>query len=140
MARVVNFFKGIATHPMETIEFVVPLLLFFSGLWATCYAPYADIPTLRDKPNSTPWLIAIFGVIQLTLAGPLLYAIAHKTWTTGIKLRRWLSFVCFVLLLFYGITGVLVNGLDRISWLSSFGFAVIAGVCHVRLRWEHPNA
>ena len=140
MARVVNFFKGIATHPMETIEFVVPLLLFLSGLWATFYAPYADIPTLQQKAGSTTWMISAFGILQLALAIPLLYSIAHKSWTKGIKLRRWLSFVCFFLLLFYGITGVLVNGLDKISWLSSFGFAVIAGVCHVRLKWVHADA
>lgn len=135
MAAIVRFFKSIATNPMETIEFVVPVVLLLSGIWAGFYAPHAD--SLAKRLSSGDIIMAYtMGFAHLAIALPLLYSILHKTWAKGIKVRRWISFICFLLFMFYGIAGVIVHGLDRISWLSSFAFAVISAVSHIRLRWD----
>lgn len=136
MAVVVTFFKSIATHPMETIEFVVPIVLLLSGLWATLYVPFGNTIVGRASDDN-PMFAVLLGAGHLALAIPLLYATIAKRWERSLSIRRWLSFVSFLLLAFYGIAGILVNGLERISWISSLGFAVIAAVCHIRLRWDY---
>lgn len=136
MAAVTNFFKNIAMNPMETIEFVVPVILLISGLWAALYAPLGGTLAERASQGQQAWAVGL-GIAHLLLALPLLYAVIWKNWPQSLKTRRLLSFGCFLLLMFYGFAGLFVNGLHRISWVSAFGLAVIAGVCHIRLKWDY---
>jgi hypothetical protein len=70
------------------------------------------------------------------MAGPQLYALVRAEWPRRQRIRRFVTFTSFLLLTFYGISGVAVFGTQRLSWLQTFGLALISAVCHLRLKWE----
>jgi hypothetical protein len=78
----------------------------------------------------------LFGTIQVAMAGPLLYALWKEKWSRRQQVRRFVTFTCFLLLSFYTLSGIILYGTHRLTWLSSLGLALISAVCHVRLKWE----
>lgn len=137
MTRPISFFKAIAKRPMEAIETIIALVLFLTGLWflSPWFTPTPGASSqLKIVDGIT--LSMVFGTIQVLMAGPLLYALIRETWPRRQQVRRFVTFTCFCLLTFYGLSGVILFGTQRLSWLQTFGLAFISAVCHLRLKWE----
>lgn len=140
MTTPIHFFKAVAKRPMEAIESIIALILFLTGLWflSPWYTPNPGASSsLKIVGNLT--LAMLFGTIQVIMAGPLLYALLRERWPRRQQVRRFVTFTCFCLLLFYGISGMVLFGTQRLSWLQTFGLAFISAVCHLRLKWEMDN-
>lgn len=137
MTSPITFFKAIAKRPMEAIESIVALVLFLTGLWflTPWYQPNPGASSsLKIVDGIT--LAMVFGTIQVLMAGPLLYALLRETWPRRQRVRRFVTFTSFCLLTFYGLSGVILFGTQRLSWVQTFGLALISAVCHLRLKWE----
>jgi hypothetical protein len=137
MTRPIHFFKAIAKRPMEAIESIVALILFLTGLWflTPWYQPNPGASSsLKIVDGIT--LAMLFGTIQVLMAGPMLYALLRERWPRRQQIRRIVTFTSFILLTFYGFSGVILFGTQRLSWLQTFGLALISAVCHLRLKWE----
>jgi hypothetical protein len=136
MTRPIHFFKAIAKRPMEAIETIVALVLFLSGVWflSPWYTPNPGASSQLKIGGVS--LSIIFGTIQVLMTGPLLYALIRERWPRRQQIRRVVTFTSFVLLTFYGFSGVILFGTHRLSWLQTFGLALISAVCHLRLKWE----
>lgn len=140
MTRPIHFFKAIAKRPMEAIEAIVASVLFLSGAWfmTPWYTPTPGAST-QVKIFGIVTIAMIFGTVQVLMAGPLLYALLKEKWPRRRQVRRFVTFTCFLLLTFYGLSGMLGSillGTHRLTWLSSMALALISAVCHVRLKWE----
>jgi len=137
MIKPINFFKDIAKRPMEAIETIIALVLFLTGVWfmTPWYTPNPGAASqLRIIDGIT--LSMIFGTVQILMAGPLLYALYMEKWPRRQQFRRFVTFTSFLLLTFYGFSGMILFGTQRLSWLQTFGLALISAVCHLRLKWE----
>lgn len=133
----VNMFKNVAKRPQEAIEAIVALVLFLTGIWfmTPWYTPNPGASSqLRIIDGIT--LSMVFGTIQILMGGPMLYALVRAGWKLRMRIRRLITFTSFLLLLFYGISGVVLFGTQRLSWVQTFGLAFISAVCHLRLKWE----
>lgn len=122
---------------MEAIEAIVAIVLFLTGAWfmTPWYTPVSGASSaLEVVPGIT--LAMVFGTIQVIMAGPLLYALSREKWSFRRRVRRFVTFTCFVLLTFYGLSGMILFGTHRLSWLQTFGLALVSAVCHLRLKWE----
>lgn len=137
MFKPLTFFKTVAVRPLEAIEAIVALALFLTGLWFI--TPwYTPIPGAASQLKIVDGITiaTIFGVIQVAMTAPLLYALHNVKWQHRMKVRRMVTLTSFMLLLFYGISGVALFGTQRLSWVQTFGLAFISAVCHLRLKWE----
>lgn len=137
MIEPLNLFKNVAKRPMEAIETIIALVLFLTGAWflSPWYTPNPGASSSLELFNGIT-LAMVFGTIQVLMAGPLLYALYREKWPRRQKVRRFVTFTCFVLLTFYGLSGMILFGTQRLSWLQTFGLALVSAVCHLRLKWE----
>lgn len=137
MTRPITFFKAIAKRPMEAIETIVALILFLTGVWflTPWYTPNPGASSQVTIVDGIT-LATVFGIIQILMAGPMLYALIRAKWSMRMRIRRFVTFTSFLLLTFYGISGVVLFGTQRLSWVQTFGLALISAVCHLRLKWE----
>lgn len=137
MTRPINFFKAVAKRPLEAIESIVAFILFLSGLWflTPWYTPTSGASSQLTIVDGIT-ISMVFGTIQILMGGPLLYALLRKNWPRRRQVRRFVTFTCFCLLTFYGLSGLILFGTHKLTWLSSFGLALISAVCHLRLKWE----
>jgi uncharacterized membrane protein len=121
---------------MEAVESIIALILFLTGVWflSPWYSPNPGAASQLKVGGIQ--LSYIFGVVQVLMAGPQLYALLRESWPRRQQIRRFVTFTCFVLLTFYGFSGVILFGTQRLSWLQTFGLALISAVCHLRLKWE----
>lgn len=135
MSRLVRFARAAAEKPMEAVEVILALAVFLSGFWLVgpFYSP-ADSVSAEILESAT--IPHILGILHLTMSAPLLYALARLDWLKRQFVRRWATFSIFILYLFYGFSGIAVLGFERPSWLTTLAVALIAGVAHVRLKWE----
>jgi hypothetical protein len=137
MIEPITFFKSIAKRPMEAIESIIAFILFLTGIWfmTPWYTPNPGAASqLKIIDGIT--LSILFGTVQILMAGPMLYALLRKKWPRRQQVRRIVTFTSFLLLTFYGFSGVILFGTQRLSWLQTFGLALISAVCHLRLKWE----
>jgi Ni,Fe-hydrogenase I cytochrome b subunit len=137
MVKPLSIFVSVAKRPMEAIEAIIALILFLTGVWflTPWYTPNPGASSQLEIVDGIT-LSTIFGTVQIFMAGPLLYALLRQSWSQRNKIRRLVTFTCFVLLTFYGFSGVILFGTQRLSWLQTFGLALISAVCHLRLKWE----
>jgi hypothetical protein len=136
MTTPMHFFKAIAKRPLEAIESTIALILFATGAWflSPWYQPNPGASSSLKIGGIT--LAMLFGIIQVIMAGPMLYALLRESWPRRQQVRRIVTFTSFCLLTFYGLSGVILFGTQRLSWLQTFGLAAISAVCHLRLKWE----
>lgn len=132
----VKFFLSVAKHPMETIESVVAFVLSITGLWllSPWFEPASS--TTAEITNGSHVIPSVFGFLEIFLAVPLIYSLFNQKWHYGLRVRKTISLLCFILFVFYGTSGLLLNHLHRITWVSAFGFAVISAVAHLRLQLD----
>lgn len=127
--------NAIAKRPMESVELIVAFSLFCSGIWIVSPAFSTESSAVAQVTESIFATLAI-GLLQMFLSLPLLYAVSHLGWPHRQRVRRFVTFSLFNLLLFYGFSQIIIYGLSRVTWLTTFSLALIMGVAHIRLKWE----
>lgn len=123
---------------MEAVETLVALMLFITGLWLL--SPFYNVENSAVGGVTASRMITLaFGLLQVFMIVPMLYALARFGWPKRQRVRRLITFTSFVLLLFYGFSGILLYGLSRVTWISTFTLALIMGVAHIKLKLEAPT-
>jgi uncharacterized integral membrane protein len=131
----VGFVRTTAVKPLEVVEGIIALAVFLHGLWLV--SPYFQISSsvgslILEGETTIPRTL---GLIQSAVTGTLLYALARKPRKREV-IRRGASFFMFTLYTFYGSSSLILYGLSRVTWVSTFALALIAGVIYLRLKWE----
>ena len=135
MSRLVRLVTGVAEKPTEAIEYIVGMAVFLVGLWfLTPY--YQPTTSVQSQIWENAHIPQYTGAVQSVIAGLLLFALVRKSWTRRQTVRRLTTFAIFVLYLFYGLSSTIILGMGRVSWIATFALAFIAGVAHLRLKWE----
>jgi len=130
-----GFVRKTAIHPMDVVEVISALAVFIHGLWLL--SPYfmtsSSVSALILNGDSS--LPRVIGFTQVVVTGALFYALARKTkWREVI--RRGTAFFVFTLYLFYGASSLILYGLGRVTWITTFALAFISAVVYLRLKWE----
>lgn len=135
MSRLVRLVTGVAEKPTEAIEYIIGMAVFLVGLWfLTPY--YQPTTSVQSQIWENAHIPQYTGAVQSVIAGLLLFALVRKSWTRRQTVRRLTTFAIFVLYLFYGLSSTIILGMGRVSWIATFALAFIAGVAHLRLKWE----
>jgi hypothetical protein len=127
--------RAASEKTMSAVEVVVASAVLLSGLWfiSPFYNPEMSTSAQILESELTPRLI---GILHIIFAGSVLVAMFVRDWAWRPFVRRWGAFGIFVLYMFYGFSGILMLGLGRVSWISTFAVALIAALIHIKLRWE----
>lgn len=139
MSRLVKFATAVAEKPTEAIEAIIGTAVLLVGLWfiSPFYKASESVAATIWESSHIPEYI---GGAQAIAASFLLFALARKNWNKRQAVRRMTTFAIFVLYLFYGFSSTIILGLGRVSWIASFALALIAGVVHLRLKWEEGES
>ncbi|QIN94113.1 hypothetical protein PP459_gp120 [Streptomyces phage Wakanda] len=130
-----RFVRNTAVHPMDVVEGILSLAVLLHGLWLI--SPYfvtsASVGSLiLDGDSLFPRVI---GLSQAVVSGLHLYTLIKKPREWEV-IRRGASFFTFTLYLFYGSSSLILYGLGRVTWITTFALAFISGVVYLRLKWE----
>ncbi|XAO35348.1 hypothetical protein SEA_FRANCOB_179 [Streptomyces phage Francob] len=138
MSRLVNLVEGVAKKPTEAIEYIIGTAVLLVGLWfiSPFYTPSTSVQSQIWENAHIPQYT---GMVQAAIAAMLLFALVRKNWAKRQTVRRVTTFAIFVLYLFYGFSSTIILGMGRVSWIATFALAFIAGVAHLRLKWEEGN-
>jgi len=139
MSRLVNLARSVAEKPTEAVEYIIGLAVLLVGLWffTPYYKPATSVQSQIWESANIPQYT---GGVQAIVAGLLLFALVRKKWARRQMVRRQTTFAIFVLYLFYGFSSTIILGMGRVSWIATFALALIAGVAHLRLKWEEGEA
>lgn len=139
MSRLVRFAKGVSERPTEAIESVIATAVLLVGLWfiSPFYEPSTSV---QSQIWENAYIPQVTGGIQAMVSGLLLFALVRKSWAKRQAIRRQTTFAIFILYLFYGLSSAMILGMGRVSWVATFALALIAGVAHLRLKWEEGEA
>lgn len=139
MSRLVRLVTGVAQKPTEAIEYIIATAVFLVGLWflSPYYKPSTSVQSQIWENAHVPQFT---GAVQSVIAAFLLFALVRKSWARRQTVRRLTTFAIFVLYLFYGFSSTIILGMGRVSWISTYALALIAGVAHLRLKWEEGDA
>lgn len=138
MSRLVKLARAASEKPTEAIEFIIATAVTLVGIWfVSPYYKPADSVSAQAWANGTipQWI----GAFQTVLGLLLLFALVKKSWARRQAIRRQTTFAIFILYLFYGLSSTIILGLGRVSWITTYALAFIAGVVHLRLKWEEGN-
>lgn len=139
MSRLAKFATAVAEKPTEAIEAIIGMAVLLVGLWfvSPLYKASESVAAMIWESSHIPEYI---GGGQVVIASFLLLALMRKNWNKRQAVRRMTTFAIFILYLFYGFSSTIILGLGRVSWIASFALALIAGVVHLRLKWEEGEA
>ena len=120
---------------MEAVEAIIAMTVLIIGLWfiSPFYRPSTSVSAKIWESAS---VAEYTGLAQALVAAILLLALVRKGWAIRQTVRRLTTFAIFVLYLFYGFSSTMILGLGRVSWVATFALSLIAGVAHIRLKWE----
>jgi len=135
MSRLVRFARAAADKPMEIVEGIIAIAVFLVGCWyiSPFYKPATSVTAQIWESANIPQYT---GVFQMIVSGLLFTALVIPKWRKRQMVRRWTTFAIFILYLFYGFSSTIILGMGRVSWIATFALALIAGVAHLRLKWE----
>lgn len=138
MSRLVRFARAVSEKPTEAIEGIIALAVTLVGLWfiSPFYKPSDSVSAQAWASGTIPQYI---GAFQTVVGATLLFALVRKGWARRQTIRRMTTFVIFILYLFYGLSSTIILGMGRVSWIATYALALIAGVAHLRLKWEEGN-
>lgn len=138
MSRLVKYARTAAEKPTEAIEAIIGLSVTLVGFWfvSPFYKPAESVSAQAWANGTIPQWI---GAFQTVLGVLLLVALVRKGWARRQMIRRQTTFAIFILYLFYGLSSTIILGLGRVSWITTYALALIAGVVHLRLKWEEGN-
>jgi len=130
-----RFVRDTAGHPMDVVEGIATLVAFLHGLWLV--SPYYTSSTSVSSLilHGDTLVPRIIGLVQVIISGLHLYTLVRKPSEWEV-IRRGASFFLFHLYLFYGASSLILYGLGRVTWITTFGLAFISGVVYLRLKWE----
>ncbi len=140
MSRLVRFARAAAEWPIEIVEGIIAFAMLLQGLWFA--SPFFQPATsVSAQIWQTPTVAVVLAVLHIVLSVPWLYALLKISWSKRRLVKRWIAFYAFILYLFYGFSGIIVNGLARPTWISTLAIAMVCGVAHLRLKWliEHAG-
>lgn len=125
-------------RPTEAIEGIIAFAVTLVGLWflSPYYKPSTSVSAQAWANGTVPQII---GAFQALVGVVLLFALVRKGWARRQTVRRQTTFAIFILYLFYGFSSTIILGMGRVSWIATFALAFIAGVVHLRLKWEEGN-
>jgi hypothetical protein len=124
---------------MDAVGFVLAFAAFLAGIYLLgvglelIHIPTASLSPTSARISGINWLPSIFGVLQLGLGGTWIYAIFNKDKPWSVKVRKNCAMLMFLIYMFYGFSGVILEGITRVSWLSTFSIALIAGIKYLWL-------
>lgn len=138
MSRLMRFVRTAAEKPTEVIEGIIALAVTLVGLWfiSPFYKASTSVSAQIWENGHIPQYT---GAAQSVVGALLLFALVRKGWARRQAVRRQTTFAIFILYLFYGFSSTLILGMGRVSWIATFALALIAGVTHLRLKWEEGN-
>jgi Ca2+/Na+ antiporter len=138
MSRLVRYARTASENPTETIEAIIATAVTLVGLWfiSPFYKPSESVSAQAWANGTIPQWI---GGFQTLVGATLLFALVKKNWTKRQTVRRQATFAIFILYLFYGLSSTIILGMGRVSWIATYALALIAGVVHLRLKWEEGN-
>lgn len=138
MSRLMNFVRAVAEKPTEAIEGIIATAVTLVGLWfvSPFYKASTSVSAQAWASGTIPQYI---GAAQTIVGALLLFALVRKSWARRQAIRRQTTFAIFILYLFYGLSSTIVLGMGRVSWIATYALALIAGVAHLRLKWEEGN-
>ncbi|QNN99248.1 hypothetical protein SEA_FAUST_171 [Streptomyces phage Faust] len=138
MSRLVRFARAVAEKPTEAIEGIIAMAVTLVGIWfiSPFYKATTSVSAQAWANGTIPQYI---GAFQAVVGAILLFALVKKSWARRQAARRLTTFAIFILYLFYGLSSTIILGLGRVSWIATFALALIAGVAHLRLKWEEGN-
>jgi hypothetical protein len=131
----VGFVRRTAVRPMDVVEAILTLTMLLHGLWLVSpfFKPSSSASSMILHGDVT--IPQVIGLTQATVAGIHIYTLLRKP-TKQEVIRRGAMFFMFTLYLFYGTSSLILFGLEKVSWISTFALAVIAAVVYLRLKWE----
>jgi hypothetical protein len=131
----IGFVRKTAVRPMDVVEGILATTMFIHGLWlvSPLFTPSSSVSSLILHGEST--LPQVIGLTQATVAGIHLYSLLRKPTKQGV-IRRGATFFMFTLYLFYGTSSLILFGLSKVSWVTTYSLALIAAVVYLRLKWE----
>jgi Ca2+/Na+ antiporter len=135
MSRLIDFARATSEKPLEVIEGILGFASILTGLWflSPYYIPSTSVGAEAWQSGFIPQVI---GAVQAILALVFLFALFRTKLRGRRTIRRIMTFSFFVLYLFYAFTSTIILGLGRVSWINTFALAFIAGVAHLRLKWQ----
>jgi hypothetical protein len=138
MSRLVKFARAASEKPTDAIEGILSVAVTLVGLWflSPFYKASTSVSAQAWANGEIPRYI---GAFQAVVGIVLLFALVRKGWARRQAVRRQTTFAIFILYLFYGLSATIILGLGRVSWIATFALALIAGVVHLRLKWEEGN-
>jgi hypothetical protein len=125
--------KVISFRPMEAVGFILALAVLLAGAWLLSPFFQPDESTGAKISGSLQVIPTILGAYQVIVGTIWLAGIFNKSKNWSLVVRRTCSFMVFLLYTFYGISGVILNGIHRITWLSTFTIAFIAAIKYLWL-------
>lgn len=120
---------------MDVVEGILALVSFLHGLWliSPYFATSASVGSLILNGDSL--LPHVLGLTQVVVSGLHLITLFRKPVEWEV-IRRGGSFFLFHIYLFYGSSSLILYGLERVTWITTFALAFISGVVYLRLKWE----
>lgn len=120
---------------MDVVEGILSLTMFLHGAWLVSpfFKPSSSVSSMILHGEST--IPQVIGLAQATVAGIHLYSLLRKPAKQEV-IRRGAMFFMFTLYLFYGTSSLILFGLGKVSWVTTFALAAIAAVVYLRLKWE----
>ncbi|AVD99316.1 hypothetical protein SEA_BILLNYE_139 [Streptomyces phage BillNye] len=131
----VGFVRRTAIRPMDVVEGILTTTMFLHGVWLVSpfFKPSSSASALILQGESG--LPQIIGLTQVAVAGVHLYSLLRKPVKQEV-IRRGAMFFMFTLYLFYGTSSLILFGLGKVNWVTTFALAFIAAVVYLRLKWE----
>jgi hypothetical protein len=132
--RIANVFRYIAFKPMDAVGFILALSVLLAGLYLL--SPFLTIAASTSAQITNHTILALprfLGLYQVIAGSAWIVAIfnKHKKWS--IPIRRTAAMSIFLLYTFYGISGIFLYGMERVTWLGTFTIALIAAVKYLYL-------
>jgi hypothetical protein len=131
----VGFVRRTAVRPMDVVEGILSLTMLLHGLWLVSpfFKPSSSASSMILHGDVT--IPQVIGCTQAAVAVIHLYGLLRKPAKQEV-IRRGGMFFMFTLYLFYGTSSLILFGLQKVNWVSTYALAIIAAVVYLRLKWE----
>lgn len=132
-----KFINTIQFKPMDAIGYILATTAILAGfyLFIVGFHLFGVTPAVSTSQqiSGIDWLPLVFAVVQVGLGTAWLVALLNKSKSWSLKVRKNCALIFFLVYTFYGFSGLLLNGLTRASWLTTFAMAAVTGVKYLYL-------
>src|SRR3954471_15884610 len=122
----VGFVRTTAVRPMDVVEGILSATIFIHGVWwvSPFFEPSSSVSALILHGDSL--IPQVIGLTQTAVAGVHLYTLIRRPLKREV-IRRAATFFMFTLYLFYGSSSLMLFGLAKVAWVTTFALALLAG-------------